>query len=273
MHSLTAMPTTPPSAPALPASHSRLRQAAWGAVRVFLAALLWGAAPSCSSLPTTICDRLCECEHCGDVRHDSVCLQQELVRDIADSYGCHALWETWAQCVDDNGTCNESEARFSTREPGSCSGEEQDFGFPCDTTSDCTDFGDTYYCVAGSCRFKTCADSGNFPCATDDDCPQGDDRCAEARADLGVCVTDAAEVNPELPLLFGGGAGARPGTGGSGTGGLGTGTGGGSSPPSPADPAPASAVCGNGLVEGDEQCDDGNSDDDDDCTNACTLPR
>jgi hypothetical protein len=31
------------------------------------------------------------------------------------------------------------------------------------------------------------------------------------------------------------------------------------------------AQCGNGLVEGDEQCDDGNDDDLDDCRNDCTL--
>jgi cysteine-rich repeat protein len=31
-------------------------------------------------------------------------------------------------------------------------------------------------------------------------------------------------------------------------------------------------VCGDGIVEGDEECDDGNDLDDDDCTNACTLP-
>jgi cysteine-rich repeat protein len=35
------------------------------------------------------------------------------------------------------------------------------------------------------------------------------------------------------------------------------------------DPEP---MCGNGIVEGDEECDDGNDVDDDDCTNACTLP-
>src|SRR5262249_27551836 len=33
----------------------------------------------------------------------------------------------------------------------------------------------------------------------------------------------------------------------------------------------APAQCGNGLVEGDEQCDDGNTNDLDDCRNDCTL--
>jgi hypothetical protein len=32
------------------------------------------------------------------------------------------------------------------------------------------------------------------------------------------------------------------------------------------------AVCGDGIQEGGEECDDGNSDDEDDCTNACLLP-
>ena len=40
-----------------------------------------------------------------------------------------------------------------------------------------------------------------------------------------------------------------------------------------ASPADAlSQVCGDGVVEGDEQCDDGNSNDFDSCTNDCTLP-
>src|SRR5690606_18310394 len=34
---------------------------------------------------------------------------------------------------------------------------------------------------------------------------------------------------------------------------------------------PGEAICGNGRVEEGEQCDDGNFDDDDDCSNACTI--
>ncbi len=34
----------------------------------------------------------------------------------------------------------------------------------------------------------------------------------------------------------------------------------------------SSSVCGDGEVEGNEECDDGNDDDTDDCTNACLLP-
>lgn len=33
------------------------------------------------------------------------------------------------------------------------------------------------------------------------------------------------------------------------------------------------AVCGNGVPEGDEECDDGNADDIDNCSNACQLPK
>jgi cysteine-rich repeat protein len=35
---------------------------------------------------------------------------------------------------------------------------------------------------------------------------------------------------------------------------------------------PKKPMCGNGLVEGAEQCDDGNSNDQDDCRNDCTKP-
>ena len=52
-----------------------------------------------------------------------------------------------------------------------------------------------------------------------------------------------------------------------------------SSPDTAADLAPDLAVdygpsvCGNGVLEGDEGCDDGNEIDDDACTNDCTLPK
>ena len=39
-----------------------------------------------------------------------------------------------------------------------------------------------------------------------------------------------------------------------------------------AQPAAVSPICGNGLVENDETCDDGNDDDTDDCRRDCTLP-
>lgn len=35
---------------------------------------------------------------------------------------------------------------------------------------------------------------------------------------------------------------------------------------------PPEPMCGNGYVEGDEECDDGNEDDDDACNNACQVP-
>ncbi|KAL5614846.1 hypothetical protein BROUX41_004928 [Berkeleyomyces rouxiae] len=38
-------------------------------------------------------------------------------------------------------------------------------------------------------------------------------------------------------------------------------------------PDQCTSVCGNGIVEGDEECDDGNNDDDDDCTVECTFAK
>jgi cysteine-rich repeat protein len=57
----------------------------------------------------------------------------------------------------------------------------------------------------------------------------------------------------------------------------------GANPPAPADPAPIVGLtvgacnpvdpdCGNGVVEAGEQCDDGNTVDDDGCTSSCTVP-
>jgi cysteine-rich repeat protein len=81
-----------------------------------------------------------------------------------------------------------------------------------------------------------------------------------AAAGLAVAVGGAPGCGSEAP------AGATSGgslTGTSTGTGTGTGAGGGG----------GGAVCGDGKVEGDEQCDDGNLDDTDGCTTTCTLVR
>ena len=51
-----------------------------------------------------------------------------------------------------------------------------------------------------------------------------------------------------------------------------TSSGGDSSSSSGADTSTGAAVCGDGIAEGDEACDDGNDDETDDCTSACAPP-
>jgi cysteine-rich repeat protein len=80
------------------------------------------------------------------------------------------------------------------------------------------------------------------------------------RAALKLSALALLAAGVALPAACGGG-----GTGGSSGGSTSSGTGGAGGLP-PGD-------CGNGHVDGAEECDDGNADDTDDCTTTCKIPR
>lgn len=63
-----------------------------------------------------ICDLVCECEHCNDQAKIEACNQLQTAEDVAAAYACTAKWEAYTVCVEDRGTCDENEARFSTRD-------------------------------------------------------------------------------------------------------------------------------------------------------------
>ena len=81
------------------------------------------------------------------------------------------------------------------------------------------------------------------------------------RAALQISALALLAAGLALPAACGGG-----GTGGSGGGTSTTGGTGGTGGLPPGD-------CGNGHVDGAEECDDGNADDTDDCTTTCKIPR
>ena len=153
------------------------------------------AAPACGGLPATLCDLVCECEHCNDVEEDVTCEGYATQQDVAEIYDCLQEWEDWATCVEEKGTCNEDEADFSTRKQGSCTGAPQDTGIPCANNGECTQgFGDGFYCSGGTCQARTCAGDSNQFCATSDECPDGEDRCDSEAADLAECIDDASDM-------------------------------------------------------------------------------
>lgn len=71
-------------------------------------------AMSCSSA-TSMCNLICDCEHCNDQEKVEACNQFETGQDVASAYDCSDQWEAYATCVEERGTCDEKEARFSTR--------------------------------------------------------------------------------------------------------------------------------------------------------------
>jgi hypothetical protein len=165
--------------------------------------------PSCTSMPTTLCDLECECEHCNDWEYDFECAQQEMGQEVAEAYDCTSEWDAWASCVEEQGECDEEAARFSTHALGSCSGT-MDLGIPCTDDAECEQMGGySANCSGGSCQMKSCAGQ-DVPCQSNSDCPTGEDKCGTEEEALEECVDGASEVS----LIFFGGGDQPPQPGG-----------------------------------------------------------
>ncbi|MDI1483301.1 hypothetical protein [Polyangium sp. y55x31] len=80
------------------------------------AALLLGlaAASSGCSRAQVVCDLICECEHCSDENEVQTCGQFATQEDVADAYDCGDAWTTYTLCIEEQGTCDEKKAQFST---------------------------------------------------------------------------------------------------------------------------------------------------------------
>jgi len=148
-------------------------------------------AHGCASQATTVCELICECEHCNDVEEELSCAQIETSADIAEVYGCDAEWEAYAVCYEEKGKCNEKEASFSTQAPGRCDGLAPT-GFPCTTQVDCEQLGSFLTCDAGQCSQRVCSGPDEYPCENDDDCPGGEDRCQDEAVKLNECQSEAS---------------------------------------------------------------------------------
>ncbi|MDI3290271.1 hypothetical protein [Polyangium sp. 15x6] len=80
------------------------------------AVLLLGLASASAgcSRAQVICDLICECEHCNDQREIETCEQHATREAVADAYDCGDAWATYTTCVEEQGTCDEKNARYST---------------------------------------------------------------------------------------------------------------------------------------------------------------
>jgi hypothetical protein len=135
-----------------------------------------------------LCDLVCECEHCNDVRSKHECASGDRDQDFAAAYGCADEWDAYADCVEDNGRCEDRQASFTTRVSGSCS-LPQSIPTGCTRDADCQPYTPNATCAGGSCTYLTCADGGGF-CSDDSDCPNGEDLCRVTHIDLLTCVAD-----------------------------------------------------------------------------------
>ena len=147
------------------------------------------AASGCGGLGGELTDIICECTHCDDWREEKLSAYYDTSLEIAEIYACDAEWEDLMQCLIDEGECNEEKASWSVYEPGDCSGS-MDLGTPCTSDAQCAVPGSS--CNGMTCVQKTCAGAGNA-CQSDSDCPVGEDKCADERADLYDCEDDGAD--------------------------------------------------------------------------------
>lgn len=85
-------------------------------VKPLLLLSLVGASADCSRAQV-ICELVCDCMHCNDHDEILVCAQYSRQEDMADAYGCGEAWSALSICIEERGTCDETE--FTTIENGS----------------------------------------------------------------------------------------------------------------------------------------------------------
>lgn len=149
-----------------------------------------GASMLACSHGQTVCQLICECEHCNDQEEVVTCDRFETDQAVADAYDCGDKYDAYLTCIEEKGTCDETDANYSTQGGGSCS-DTQPLGMSCMTNNDCQGGFDAV-CTGGMCMMTVCAGSGQ-PCQNNGDC-NGSDLCADARSDYRDCV-DAASAH------------------------------------------------------------------------------
>lgn len=152
-------------------------------------------ATSCTSLAGSVCDAICECEHCNDIEEDELCLLWEAQEEISSVYECESAFEDYATCYEDKGRCEEKEANFSTHASGSCI-PNYNSGMTCTDATEC--YMPDATCDNGTCHHRGCSADGSY-CDNDSDCA-GDDLCREENQRLMECI-DAASDDPMYAFI------------------------------------------------------------------------
>ena len=144
---------------------------------------------SCGSHASSVCDLVCECEHCSDLASDNCVTSLEGTAKYSEAYGCDQEFDDLLTCVEDKGECDDKEARFSTSKETTDTCGLVSTGLDCTTDATVCNAYPNATCETGQCRYNACAKSMS-PCTTAADCPSvgSTDRCEKQQEDLGKCI-------------------------------------------------------------------------------------
>lgn len=143
--------------------------------------------PACTSA-SSVCETICECEHCSDYRELSQCRSMERKEARAEAYGCNDQHAAVLTCMLEKGRCDEEKSNYVLSGPGQCVQQPQ--GVSCMSASDCGGFNPQ--CTNGQCTDGICADIGSS-CSSNSDCDLGGPSVCTSEEDaLDKCISDAS---------------------------------------------------------------------------------
>jgi hypothetical protein len=145
---------------------------------------------ACTSA-SSVCQTICECEHCNKYAELSRCRSMEKAEARAEAYECGTEHAAVMACTLEKGTCDEETSNFTTAAPGTCA--EVGAGMSCTVDADC--FGGNATCSNNMCVERMCEGSGRS-CDTNADCADdGPDRCQDEKEKLADCIENASGRN------------------------------------------------------------------------------
>ena len=151
----------------------------------------------------------------------------------------------------------------------------------CETDLDCTDGRRCLHTASGA----ACVSNAQATCEMQESCPEGtvcvDKGCFSACAEDSPCLdghgcVEGACVGPAVTAAGTGGTAGVSGVGGRGPGASGTGPGVGGTGPGAGGTGPEAGgapTCGNGMLQGNERCDDANTLANDGCSPSCGVEQ
>jgi hypothetical protein len=155
--------------------------------------LVFGMAVLASGCNTasSVCQTICECEHCNKYSELEACRSMERSEARAEAYECGDAFAAVLTCTVEKGSCDEDSANYTTRGAGKC--VQQSMGSSCMTSADC--FGNNPTCTNAMCVESMC-DGVGVPCSTNADCENtGPDLCEKEKETLTDCIDKASDRN------------------------------------------------------------------------------
>ena len=146
---------------------------------------------ACTSA-SSVCQTICECEHCNKYQELSRCRSMEKSEARAEAYECGDQYAAVLTCTIEKGKCDDDSANYTTAGDGTCT--QQQLGSSCMSDADCFG-GNNPSCSNGQCVAMSCNGTGR-DCSTNADCVgEGADRCEKERDDLTKCINAASALD------------------------------------------------------------------------------